>query len=46
LGYAGLKVDVQTAGSNEKGSKRQFKLSKIENPNELQKTILKSWLGE
>jgi predicted metalloprotease with PDZ domain len=43
LAYAGLRMDEQT--DTEKKS-RHFAIKRIENPNELQTAILKSWLGE
>ncbi|WKD85955.1 hypothetical protein KCTC32516_01304 [Polaribacter huanghezhanensis] len=43
LSFGGLKLEFKT---NEIDKKKEFTLSKIENPTGLQQKILKSWLGE
>jgi predicted metalloprotease with PDZ domain len=46
LAFAGLKIEVQNTESKEKGTVQKFKISKIENPNQLQKNILEAWMGK
>ena len=41
LGYAGLKMEVGT-----EANKKTWEISRMENPDALQKQILKAWLGE
>ena len=43
LAYAGLKMNVQ---SETEKDKRVFKISRLENADEFQSAILRSWLGE
>jgi predicted metalloprotease with PDZ domain len=44
LQYAGLKIEE--SGSENEKQPRKFKISRIENPDALQTSILNSWLGE
>ena len=44
LAYAGLKIDKQIIGSNDK--KQKLMIRRMENPNHLQLAILNAWLGE
>lgn len=47
LAYAGLKIDKQDVESKDKATTIQkYKISAIESPNPLQKTILTSWMGK
>lgn len=45
LGYAGLKIDKQVIELKDKTNSQKLVISQIENPNTLQKEILKSWLN-
>mgnify|MGYP001602529540 CR=1 FL=1 len=46
LGFAGLKMEELPTVKDDKKQQRKFTLSRIENPDALQLSILKSWQGE
>ncbi len=46
LNFAGLKMEELPNPDDDKKQKRKFTLSHIENPDALQRSILKSWQGE
>jgi predicted metalloprotease with PDZ domain len=46
LGFAGLKLEELPGSANDGKQTKKFRISRMENPDALQMSILKSWLGE
>lgn len=46
LGYAGLKLDTLSSSKKKGSLTKKLQIRKIDNPNRLQKAILKSWQGQ